>query len=152
PGPREPAPVTMASLPARRPLIRDLPPPPNPPSSTEEELTTLSPLDPPGHRGEGDSGPAAERRHGRQLIRFSRPFHSRSRRTNFWIFPVDVLGRSPNATAAGALKWAMRWRQNSMSSGSLAVWPGFKVTNAFGRSPHFSSGTATTAHSITAGC
>ena len=30
--------------------------------------------------------------------------------------------------------------------------PGLSVTNALGRSPHFSSGTATTAHSMTAGC
>src|SRR5206468_666534 len=38
---------------------------------------------------------------GHQLIRFARPFHSLSRRTNFWTLPVEVLGRSPNSTAAG---------------------------------------------------
>src|SRR5712691_5412433 len=87
-----------------------------------------------------------------QLIRFSRPFHSRSRRTNFWILPVDVFGRSPNSTKAGALKCAMFCLQNSITSLSVASAPGFNVTKALGRSPHFSSGTATTAHSRTAGC
>jgi hypothetical protein len=86
------------------------------------------------------------------LIRFVLPFHSRSRRTNFWIFPVEVLGRSPNSTAAGALKPAMCCLQKSMISRSLARCPGLRVTKALGRSPHFSSGMATTAHSITAGC
>src|SRR2546427_172893 len=88
---------------------------------------------------------------GHQLIRFARPFHSLSRRTNFWTLPVEVLGRSPNSTAAGHLKCAMCWRQNSMTSASVAFIPGLRVTNAFGRSPHLSSGTATTAHSMTAG-
>src|SRR5437667_5928182 len=88
---------------------------------------------------------------GHQLIRFARPFHSLSRRTNFWTLPVEVLGRSPNSTAAGHLKCAMCCLQKSMISRSLVWCPGLSVTNAFGRSPHFSSGTATTAHSITAG-
>src|SRR2546425_1171757 len=88
---------------------------------------------------------------GHQLIRFARPFHSLSRRTNFWTLPVEVLGRSPNSTAAGHLKCAMCWRQNSMTSASVAFIPGLRVTKAFGRSPHLSSGTATTAHSMTAG-
>src|SRR5437867_3242779 len=88
---------------------------------------------------------------GHQLIRFARPFHSRSRRTNFCTLPVEVFGRSPNSTAAGHLKWAMCWRQNSMISPSLDRIPGLSVTKALGRSTHLSSGTATTAHSITAG-
>ena len=54
-------------------------------------------------------------------MRFVLPPHSLSRRTNFWIFPVDVLGRSPNSTAAGALKWAMCCLQNSMISPSVAA-------------------------------
>ena len=74
------------------------------------------------------------------MIRFSRPFHSFSRRTNFCTFPVDVFGRSPNSTAAGHLKWAMCCRQKSMISGAVAARPGLSVTNALGRSPHFSSG------------
>src|SRR2546428_171245 len=88
---------------------------------------------------------------GPQLIRLARPFHFLSRRTNFWTLPVDVLGRSPNSTAAGHLKWATCWRQDSMTSASVAFIPGLRVTKAFGRSPHLSSGMATTAHSITAG-
>ena len=63
-----------------------------------------------------------------------------SRSTNFWTLPVEVFGRSPNSTAAGHLKWAMCSRQNSMISASVACAPGLRVTNAFGRSPHFSSG------------
>ena len=43
--------------------------------------------------------------------------------------------------------------QNSMISClGRRLLPGFSVTKALGRSPHFSSGMATTAHSITAGC
>src|SRR5438445_58484 len=89
---------------------------------------------------------------GHQLIRFSRPAHSLLRRTNFCTLPVEVLGRSPNSTAAGALKWARCCLQNSMISGSVAVRPGLSVTKALRRSPHLSAGTATTAHSRTAGC
>src|SRR5437773_2039732 len=88
---------------------------------------------------------------GHQLIRFARPFHSLSRRTNFWTLPVEVLGRSPNSTAAGHLKCAMCWRQNSMTSASVAFIPGLRVPTAFGRSPQCSSGTATSARSRTAG-
>src|SRR5207245_2633593 len=35
---------------------------------------------------------------------------------------------------------------------ALMVWPGLRVTNALGRSPHLSSGMAITAHSRTAEC
>src|SRR5262249_35758749 len=42
-------------------------------------------------------------------------------------------------------------RQRCMMSASVAVWPGLSVTKALGRSPHCSSGMATTAHSSTAG-
>src|SRR5438105_15042002 len=45
-----------------------------------------------------------------QLILFSFPAHSLFRRTNFWTFPVDVFGRSPNSTAAGHLKCAITER------------------------------------------
>ena len=41
--------------------------------------------------------------------------------------------------------------QKSMISRSVASEPGASVTNALGRSPHVSSGIATTAHSRTAG-
>jgi hypothetical protein len=37
------------------------------------------------------------------LIRLSWPAHSRSRRMNFWIFPVEVFGSGPNAIASGHL-------------------------------------------------
>ena len=80
------------------------------------------------------------------------PAHSRSRSTNFWILPVEVFGRSPNSIAFGTLKPGRRVRQNATISSALAVAPGFKVTNAFGTSPHFGSGIATTAHSSTAAC
>src|SRR3954451_16471336 len=85
-------------------------------------------------------------------IAFSRPAHSCSRRTNFWILPVDVRGSSPNSTAPGHLNFARCSRQNSSSSSSPASSPDLSSTNAFGRSPHFSSGIATTATSETAGC
>src|SRR5215208_6544406 len=52
----------------------------------------------------------------RQLTRFSRPRHSRSRRTYFCTLPVEVFGSGPNSTASGALKWASRSRQKSISS------------------------------------
>ena len=46
-----------------------------------------------------------------QLIRRSRPSHSRSRSTNFWILPVEVLGRlSTISISSGALNGAMRSR------------------------------------------
>jgi transposase len=36
-------------------------------------------------------------------IRLSQPAHSRSRSTNFWILPVDVLGSGPNSIVSGHL-------------------------------------------------
>jgi len=74
-----------------------------------------------------------------------------SRRRNFWIFPVEVLGSGPKTTAFGALKRAMRARQNSMSSSAVADAPSLSSTNAHGVSPHFGSGCATTAAIMTAG-
>jgi hypothetical protein len=37
-------------------------------------------------------------------IRLSWPAHSRSRRTNFWILPVEVLGSAPNSIATGTCR------------------------------------------------
>ena len=51
----------------------------------------------------------------------------------------------------GSLKFARRVRQWATSSSAVRVAPGLRVTKALGTSPHFSSGTAMTAHSITAG-
>src|SRR5262249_35134400 len=75
-----------------------------------------------------------------------------SRSTNFWIFPVEVFGSGPNTTVFGTLRRASFSRQKPMISSALASRPGFSVTKAQGVSPHFSSGRATTAASITAGC
>ena len=86
-----------------------------------------------------------------QPIRFvaARPTRARAARTS-GSFRSRSSASSPNSTAAGHLKCASRSRQKSMISPSVAAPPGFSVTNAFGRSPHFSSGIATTAHSSTA--
>jgi hypothetical protein len=46
----------------------------------------------------------------------------------------------------------MRARQNSISSSTEADAPSFSSMKAHGVSPHFGSGCATTAASITAGC
>src|SRR3712207_7970557 len=51
-------------------------------------------------------------------ICFSCPAHSFSRKTNFWTLPVEVLGRSVNSTASGALKRAMFSLQKSIISRS----------------------------------
>src|SRR6185436_450846 len=75
-----------------------------------------------------------------------------SRRTNFWILPVEVFGSSPNTTARGALNFAMFCRQNSISSCSVTFESCFISTKAQGVSPHLESGRATTAAAITAGC
>ena len=61
------------------------------------------------------------------------------------------LRQRQNVIASGHLKWGRRWRQKSMISSSLVAAASLRVTNAFGRSPHRSSGIATTAHSSTAG-
>src|SRR5258706_2265919 len=76
---------------------------------------------------------------------------ARSRSRNFWILPVEVLGSGPKITVFGALKRAMRARQNSMISSTLAEAPSFSSMNAHGVSPHLGSGCATTAAIITAG-
>src|SRR5258708_7943620 len=82
----------------------------------------------------------------------SRPL-ARSRSTNFWILPVEVLGNGPNTTVRGTLKWARLSRHQPMISAAVTGTAfGFKVTKAHGVSPHFSSGRATTAASITCGC
>ena len=77
---------------------------------------------------------------------------ARSRRSNFWTFPVDVFGSGPNTTVRGALKWAMLARQKAMMS-AAATYPlsAFRLTKAQGCSPHVASGRATTAASITCG-
>src|ERR1022692_4351593 len=93
-----------------------------------------------------------EQRRRHQLIRFSRPAHSLSRNLNFCTLPVEVFGSGPNSTVFGALKRAIFSRQKAMISSAVALSPGLSVTNAFGTSPHFSSGTPTTAASSTAGC
>jgi hypothetical protein len=76
-----------------------------------------------------------------------------SRSTNFWILPVAVLGSGPNTTVFGTLKCAMRARHHAtMSAAATGSAPAFSATNAHGVSPHFASGRATTAASITCGC
>jgi len=98
----------------------------------------------------GESHPGHASTH--PWIRLSCPPHSFSRRRNFWILPVEVLGRVANSTAFGHLKWARCSRQKSMRSAPEASAPGFNATKAFGTSPHFGCGIPTTAHSRTAGC
>src|SRR5689334_8160126 len=39
---------------------------------------------------------------------------ARSRRTNFWILPVEVFGSGPNTTVLGTLKWARLSRHQAM--------------------------------------
>src|ERR1700758_1996393 len=76
-----------------------------------------------------------------------------SRRRNFWILPVDVLGNVPNTSVLGTLKRASRLLQKAKTSVSSGLdAPGFNSTKAQGVSPHFGSGRATTAASMTAGC
>src|SRR5580698_5362820 len=77
---------------------------------------------------------------------------ARSRRANFWILPVLVLGSSVKIRKRGALNLARCWRQKAMMSSSLTwSWPGRFSTKAQGVSPHFSSDLATTAANRTAG-
>jgi hypothetical protein len=65
---------------------------------------------------------------------------------------VAVLGSDPNTIVLGALKCAMRSRHHAMRSAlATSGESGLSVTNAQGVSPHFSSGRATTAASITCG-
>ena len=51
-----------------------------------------------------------------------------SRSTNFWIFPVEVLGSVPNSTCLGTLKRARWARQCSMISASVARVPSHNST------------------------
>jgi hypothetical protein len=55
------------------------------------------------------------------------------------------------STSRGALKRAILVRTWAISSSGVVLWPGRSTTNAFGRSPYFSSGTPMTAASRTAG-
>src|ERR1700746_1385066 len=76
-----------------------------------------------------------------------------SRSRNFWILPVDVLGKGPKTSVLGTLKRARRLLQKAKTSASSGLEaPGFNSTKAQGVSPHFASGRATTAASITEGC
>ena len=59
------------------------------------------------------------------------------RSSNFWIFPVDVFGNTPNTTAFGDLKPGSSLRQKAMISASVAFAPSFSSMNAQGTSPHF---------------
>src|SRR5258708_5213143 len=87
----------------------------------------------------------------RSILRLIYSSRAWSRSANFWIFPVEVLGSAPKMMVLGTLKWARLARHHSVSSVALAVLPGFSMTKAQGLSPHFSSGRATTAASMTAG-
>src|SRR5262249_42163817 len=55
-----------------------------------------------------------------------------SRRTNFWILPVEVFGSSPNTTARGALNFAICCRQKSMISNSVTFESFFNSMKAQG--------------------
>src|SRR6516164_9700315 len=78
---------------------------------------------------------------------------ARSRSRNFWIFPVEVLGRLPKTRVLGTLKRARRSRQKAMTSASFGcAAPGLSSRKAHGVSPHVESGRATTAASMIAGC
>src|SRR2546426_3340059 len=76
-----------------------------------------------------------------------------SRNTYFWILPVAVLGSSAtNVKSRGVLKCASLLRTNSRSSCGATETPDLNTTKAWGTSPHFASGTPTTAASTIAGC
>src|ERR1039458_8383935 len=86
-----------------------------------------------------------------------------------WLLHSELIGRNRRTQAAnssrGTPQWArasapLRWprirppcdrrrreRQNSTSSASLILHPGFATTTAFGTSPHFWSATGITAAS-----
>ena len=72
--------------------------------------------------------------------------------SNFWIFPVDVLGKSQKTTFFGSLNPAKVSLQKSIISFSDAGLSLINSTNAQGDSPHFSSGLATTAANDTDEC
>src|SRR5262245_2579289 len=75
-----------------------------------------------------------------------------SRSVYFWTLPVAVVGSGPKTTVRGTAKWGRLSRQKRISSSSVAFASGRSCTKAQGVSPHFSSGRATTADIITAGC
>ena len=85
----------------------------------------------PGLRDGGDRAldqvEAQAPQRGAHPIAFSRPAHSRSRSTNFWILPVPVRGSSPNSTAAGHLNLARCSLQKAMMSSSLDVLTGLQL-------------------------
>src|SRR5246500_4104019 len=71
----------------------------------------------------------------RRALRHSEVARSRSR--NFWIFPVEVLGKVPNTRVFGTLKRARRSRKKAMTSASFGcAAPGLSSRNAHGVSPH----------------
>ena len=77
----------------------------------------------------------------------------RSRNFFFSIFPDPVLGSAGiKSIDFGDLYLAIRSLQKAISSSSVALHAGFRTTIPLTASPHFSSGTPTTAHSRTAGC
>ena len=65
--------------------------------------------------------------------------------SNFWIFPVDVLGSSQNSIFFGTLNLAKVSLQKSINSFSVIGLSLTASIKAQGTSPHFSSGLATTA-------
>src|SRR5690606_37994208 len=73
-------------------------------------------------------GTVAADRVGCHWMRRSIPAQALSRRTNFWIFPVPVFGRSPKVTVFGALYLASRCFTCSMISASVADAPSLRVT------------------------
>ena len=77
-------------------------------------------------------------------------------RTFFWTFPVDVFGSSSrNTTCLGTWKWAILLRAQAITSFSVscpATSLACRTMKAHGTSPHFSSGLATKAISLMAGC
>lgn len=72
---------------------------------------------------------------------------AQSRRMFFLTFPVLVLGSSATtSTSRGIMNLliSLAFRAHSITSEPVKNFPGFTVTNAFGRSPQWLSGTATT--------
>src|SRR3989339_1459611 len=90
---------------------------------------------------------------GRYWIFFVASVQYGSRSFFFSIFPEPVLGSTRiKSIDFGDLYLAIRSLQKVISSSSVALHAGFKTTIPLTASPHFSSGTPTTAHSRTAGC
>ena len=58
---------------------------------------------------------------------------ARSRRTNFWILPVAVVGSGPNTTDLGALKCASWSRQKAMISSAVAFAARLELHEGAGR-------------------